>query len=334
MWGVKYPNPQPGACLVSVSKTKQLHFRVAPKTEANGWTNRPGSLIKLGMGRLNEKIVDNVRILGFSMAGEETVIAVPEYNVCFDIGRAPREAVTIDNVCLSHGHMDHAAGIAYYFSQRGFIGAPPGRVFLPRILADPVKRLMNVWAEIEGHHSPGEVVAVEPLKDVKLRRNLIVRPFSVNHAGGALGFTLIEQRHKLKPEFHGKTGPQLAKLKMDGVKIENDIEMPIVTYTGDTATGRFIEHDFVRASRVLIIECTFYEKDHKNRASAGRHMHVDDLPKVLEAIPDAKVLLTHLTRRTELRFAKETLKRVVGEAEMERIAVLMERPPRGDRRRR
>ena len=34
----------------------------------------------------------------------------------------------IDNLCLTHGHMDHAAGVAYYLSQRHFVGNSPGRV--------------------------------------------------------------------------------------------------------------------------------------------------------------------------------------------------------------
>ena len=285
------------------------------------------------MGRLIEKTVGGHRLLGFSLAGEETVIAAPELNVCFDIGRAPREVIAIDNVCLSHGHMDHAAGIAYYFSQRGFIGAPPGRVIAPRLLEQPLRRLMDVWAEIEGHPSDLEIVGVEPLQDVTLRRNLIARPFAVNHGGGALGFTLIEPRYKLKPEYHGKTGPQLVALKEDGVRIEDEVQIPLITFTGDTAFGRFFEYDFVRDSAVLIVECTFFEKDHRTRAQAGRHMHVDDFPKVLEAVPNAQILMTHLTRRTDLRYAKEVLKKVVNQADLERITLLMERPPRPGGRR-
>ncbi len=84
------------------------------------------------MGRLIEHVVSGVRIAGFSLAGEETVVAAPEHNVCFDVGRAPREIISIDNLCLSHGHMDHAAGIAYYLSQRHFIGNSPGRIIVHR----------------------------------------------------------------------------------------------------------------------------------------------------------------------------------------------------------
>jgi len=52
--------------------------------------------------------------------GEETVVALPTLDVCFDVGKAPDQVLAINHVLLTHGHMDHAAGIAYYCSQRIF----------------------------------------------------------------------------------------------------------------------------------------------------------------------------------------------------------------------
>ena len=280
------------------------------------------------MGRLVHKTLGGIKILGFSLAGEETVVAAPEYNVCFDIGRAPREVISIDNVCLSHGHMDHAAGVAYYFSQRTFVGNAPGRVIVHRSLAQPIQKLMDIWSDIEGHPSPGQVYGVEHLEDVTLRRGLLVRPFDVNHGASALGFTLIERRHKLKTEFRGKTGPELVALKKKGIEIDQWLEIPLLTYTGDTAIGRFLELDFVRSSQTIVVECTFFERDHRTRARAGRHIHVDHLPQILAAIPDAQVLLTHVTRRTDLRTAKRILQRAIAPDDLDRISFLMERPAR------
>ena len=125
------------------------------------------------MARMMHKELGGIRIIGFSLAGEESVVAAPEYNVCFDVGRAPREIISIGNVCLTHGHMDHAAGVAYYFSQRNFIGNAPGRVIVHRSLAQPIQKLMDIWADIEGHPSPGQVYGVEDLEDVSIRRGLL-----------------------------------------------------------------------------------------------------------------------------------------------------------------
>jgi len=280
------------------------------------------------MGRLLEKQLGGIRLLGFSLAGEETVVAAPEYNVCFDVGRAPREIISIDNVCLTHGHMDHAAGVAYYFSQRTFIGNAPGRVIVARSLAPSIQKLMDIWGDIEGHPSPGDICGVQPLEDVAIRRGLLVRPFAVNHGGNALGYTLIEVRHKLKAEYHGKSGPQLVALKRDGIEIEEHVEVPLLTFTGDTAIGRWLGFDFVQKSRGILLECTFFDREHVSRARAGRHIHVNDLPEVLAALPEPQIMLTHLTRRTDLRLAKHILEQVLKPDDLQRISFLMERLPR------
>ena len=38
--------------------------------------------------------LNQLHVLGYSVAGEETVCQIPELNVCFDIGRCPYFALT------------------------------------------------------------------------------------------------------------------------------------------------------------------------------------------------------------------------------------------------
>ena len=277
---------------------------------------------------MNKRQIGPYTLLGYSLAGEETVVAVPELNVCFDVGRAPREIISIDNVCLSHGHMDHAAGIAYYLSQRGFVGAPPGRVIVHRAQAQNIQRLMAVWADIEGHHSPGQIEGVLPGQDVQTRRDLVVRPFAVNHPGNSLGFTVVQVRHKLKPEFMGETGPQLVALKKRGVQIEYRVEVPLIAYCGDTALGDFLDKPHVRDAEILLIECTFFDHEHIRRARQGDHIHVSDLREVCGRVRSRRIVLTHLTRRTDIRQARRVLPDAIAAGDVERVSFLMDRPPR------
>ena len=44
-------------------------------------------------------------VIGYSVAGEESVVQVPELNLVFDIGKCPRPALTSDFCLLSHGHI-------------------------------------------------------------------------------------------------------------------------------------------------------------------------------------------------------------------------------------
>lgn len=278
--------------------------------------------------QLAEKRVGRTKLIGRSLAGEETVIAAPELNVCFDIGRAPRQAIPIDNVCLSHGHIDHAANIAYYFSHRQFIGTAPGRLIVHRGLARHFQALMGVWADIEGRPTPALIEGVLPGDEVRLRRDLLVRAFAVNHEARSLGFSVIEERFKLKPEFANRTGPQLVELKQQGVAIENRVEIPVIAYCGDTADGEHFDLDSVRNAEVLLLECTFYEPAHVVRARKGRHLHVRDLPGVLRRLRCPHVVLTHVTHRTPLREARRMLRDVVDDNDLQRVTFFMDRPTR------
>jgi len=276
-----------------------------------------------------KKQVGDYRVVGFSLAGEETVVALPELDICFDVGRAPREIIAINTVCVSHGHMDHAAGVPYYFSQRHFVGAPPGRVLVHRQLAQSFQAMQACWADIEGYHSPGEIIGGVGGEKVPLRRNVVIKAFDVNHGRCALGFSIIESRHKLKSEYVGLSGPQLVELKKKGIEIEYWTEVPLVAYLGDTCDGPFIDADHVRDAQLVIMECTFVDTDHLHRARAGSHIHVSDLPAILKRLRSRNILLTHLTRRTDVRSAKRIIERTISPADRERITLLMERPPRG-----
>ncbi len=269
--------------------------------------------------------IANTEILGFSMAGEESVVAAPEFNVIFDIGRAPQDIINLDHVLLTHGHMDHAAGIAYYFSQRNFLGNPAGSVILPRPLAGPIKRLMQVWSEIEGHPSPANIIPLDPGGEYTLRRNLVVRSFAVPHGGPCLGYSIVEHRHKLKPEFAAYSGRELADLKRKGTEIEYNTQVPMVAYCGDAPLGPYLDLPHVSQAKVVILECTFFDPDHVVRARAGRHMHAIDMPEAMSRIQSQHVLLFHISRRTSLSMARKVLRGLLKKSDMDRITFLMDR---------
>ena len=55
----------------------------------------------------------------------------------------------------------------------------------------------------------------------------------------------------------------------------------------------------------------------------GRHIHVDDLLPLMEAWKAESVVVVHMSRRTNLPFARERLKEVLG-PHMNRVHLLMD----------
>jgi ribonuclease Z len=263
-------------------------------------------------------------LIGYSVAGEETVVQIPELNVCFDIGRAPYFSLTSDYVCITHSHMDHLAGLGYYLSQRSFQGMKPGIVFLPREIERPVDQLLRCWRDVERQGTPFQLVPMMAGQLHEIRRDFGVRAFATHHGGASLGYALISIREKLKPEYIGKTGPELAEMKKSGVEIQYRLEVPLVAYLGDTTFGNVFDQPDVQNAQVLITETTFFDATHRAKAKAGKHLHLEHLIDVLPRLKNEHIVISHVSRRIGIRRAKYLLRKRVGNERMKRIHFLMD----------
>lgn len=263
-------------------------------------------------------------VIGYSVAGEESVVQVPELNVCFDIGRCPYFALTSDYVCITHGHMDHIAGLPYYLSQRSFQGMKPGMVFVPADLARGVDDLLKVWRAVERQGTPYTLVPMFANELHEVRRDFGIRALSTHHGGSSLGYAIISIREKLKQEYMGLPGQELAEMKKRGIEIQYRVEVPLVTYLGDTAIGPVFDHPDVINAEILITELTFFEKDHRQRAKVGRHLHLEDFLTLAPKLKNKWIVLSHVSRRTGLLKAARLLKKRLGEAGMQNILFLMD----------
>jgi ribonuclease Z len=267
--------------------------------------------------------IDNLDIIGYSIAGEETVVAMPQLDVCFDVGKAPDQIIPINHVLLTHGHMDHAAGLAYYLSQRNFCGIAAGTILAPDNMLPMIRQIISAWSKLDGNEIPARLVGVKPGDEYQIKPNLIARAFPTKHSQGSVGFSVIEKRKKLKPEYKGLTGPQIVELKKQGIEIDYPLELPIVTYLGDTQYVDFSQLKYIVESRILIAECTFYEGEHNTRAKAGKHMHVDELATLLKNLNNEHIIITHTTQRTPMPEIRKILKNVMPKDKYDRIILLM-----------
>ena len=267
--------------------------------------------------------IDDLEIIGYSVAGEETVVAVPQLDVCFDVGKAPDQIIPINHILLTHGHMDHAAGIAYYLSQRNFCGISPGTILAPKNLLGPMRDIVDAWSRLDGNKVPGKLVGVKPGDEYQIKPNLFARVFPTKHSKGSVGYSVIEKRKKLKAEYTQLTGPQIVELKKQGIEIDYPLEIPIVSYIGDTQYVDFSQLKYIVESKILIAECTFYETDHTGRAEAGRHMHIDELAALLTKLHNEHIIITHTTQRTPMREIRKILKDALPKDKYDKIILLM-----------
>ena len=79
--------------------------------------------VPLDVSRLvafGEVVVAGYKVVGQSLAGEETCLYLPELKVSLDVGRANRgiQPDRANVVLLTHGHLDHAGGLANWAASR------------------------------------------------------------------------------------------------------------------------------------------------------------------------------------------------------------------------
>ena len=266
--------------------------------------------------------IDDFEIMGYSVAGEETVVAIPQLDVCFDIGKAPDQVIPINHVLLTHGHMDHTAGFAYYLSQRNFCGIAAGTIVAPKNLLKPIKEIINSFSRLDGNEIPANIVGVKPGDEHQIKPNLFARVFPTKHSNGSVGYCIIEKRKKLKAEYTNLTGPQIVELKKQGIEIDYPVDIPIATYLGDTQYVDFSQLKYIAESKILIAECTFYEEQHTERAEAGKHMHINEFAKLLDKMQNENIIITHTTQRTPMHEIRKILKKAISKENYEKIKLL------------
>ncbi|GAI93080.1 unnamed protein product, partial [marine sediment metagenome] len=167
---------------------------------------------------------------------------------------------------------------------------------------------------------------VKPGDEYQIKPNLLARVFPTKHSKGSVGYSVIEKRKKLKPEYAGLTSPQIVELKKQGIEIDYPLEIPIVSYLGDTQYVDFSQLDYIARSKILIAECTFYEGEHMGRAEAGKHMHIDEFAALLDKMQNQHIIVTHTTQRTPMGEIRRTLKQTLRSEQYEKITILDRRP--------
>lgn len=275
-------------------------------------------------GQLGFLFIPPFRVQGFSIAGEWTAIQVPELDLCFDIGACPRAALASKHIALTHGHMDHVGGLPYYFSQRHFQGMGTGSVVCHPRLAAALERMMQSWIDVEQQQTPHAIVPLEPESEIEIKNNTFLRGFEMDHTESAMGYSVIERRTKLRTEYLNLPQEKLLELKKQGHEITRELRIPLVTYTGDTFAGPHLIRPELLDAKIAILECTFFEPDHKARAKVGKHLHVDDIAELLPKLEAEIVVLVHMSRRTNLAYARKRLAEVVGSEQAQRVLFLMD----------
>jgi ribonuclease Z len=248
-------------------------------------------------------------IEGRSRAGHETWFRIRELGVALDIGRCPDPIVSMPHVFITHAHLDHAAGIPFYAAQRQLQGLHGGTIHVPSEAADDFRALLAIQEKLTGSRFGVTISGLAPGDELRFGRTHLVRAHRASHRVAARAWEVLDVRHRLRPDYAGLGGEELARLRREGTKVDEEVVRPMLFYTGDTDRGLLETVDAAFRAAVLMIECSFVADGHQERAAKYRHVHVDDIAEFAGRFENELIVLTHFSRRYEPAELRDTIRR-------------------------
>lgn len=259
-----------------------------------------------GRGRVRVEAA-GIEIEGVSIAGHESFYKVPAFHALLDFGRAPDDAVSYATVCLTHGHLDHAAGLAHHASRRRLAGLPGARVFAPQEAVPDLEAWIAACERLEKVSYGIDLAASRPGDRVTLRKDLELRVLPGRHRVPSVGYLFTEVRHKLVDELVGRPGPEIAALRARGIAVTRREEIPLLAYTGDCGVEIFDAAPELFTARALLIECSFLRPDDVERARVYGHLHLQDFLDRADRFENQAIVLTHFSQRYSAAEIREGL---------------------------
>jgi len=258
-----------------------------------------------GRVRLN---ASGIAIEGVSIAGRESFYKLPGFRTLLEFGRAPEDTVSYATICLTHGHLDHAAGLAHHASRRRLERLPAARVFAPEEAVPDLEAWLAFSQRLENVDYGLHLTPVRPGRSVMLRNDLELKVLPGRHRVPTVGYLFSEIKRKLKDEFLGLPGEEIAAMRSKGVEVTRREEAPLLAYPGDCGPAIFEAAPELFQARVLLIECSFLSPEDLDRARDYEHLHLQDFLERAALFQNETIVLTHLSQRYRIEEIREALR--------------------------
>lgn len=261
---------------------------------------------------------------GYAIAGYFSCIMIKELRLAFDMGVCPIKATQCETVCITHGHHDHCAGVYRHNRYRRITKEMKEKwkratYLVPFVCVRGMIEQNSGFRKLDTGNTDEALTPLNPrfvsvlddmtfedsekgtqLETFDIAKDKYIKPFATIHGVPSVGYTVWERRSKLKDEYRGLSGKEIGELKRKGVMITRSVDVPLISYSGDTIIAGVLNYrDTVLKSNVLIMECTIIDDSVSVEETQRRgHIHLDEIVSNCKSFSDVGTLvLCHLSKR-------------------------------------
>ncbi|HXT84068.1 MAG TPA: hypothetical protein VN704_07030, partial [Verrucomicrobiae bacterium] len=262
-------------------------------------------------------------LIGQSIAGCRTCIAIPKLNICLDMGIYTDISIRQKYVLISHGHADHIGCLHMHAFNRRLLRMENPIYFMPQECVDgfnlahkAYKTLnRNVLSNIDHNWLTQQYqICTEERKELG---NLIIGSFKTVHPVPSQGYVIYEKRSRLKEAYKQLSEKEIGTIRKSGEQVTQASETPIIAFTGDTTIKGVLQNPEFLQAEILIIECTYLNVNKKGKgltspslASQRGHIHEQDLIQNQEKFKNKFIVVTHISRRHTSQEIQKSLERL------------------------
>jgi ribonuclease Z len=244
---------------------------------------------------------------GRSVAGDRTGFKIKELDMILDAGIMTKSNPKI--ILMTHTHTDHAFALPTIIEGN----TNPAIVIMPREAEEAVRGFLDSYRNLVT--CSGIEANAKQMKDLNLiqyaalgsnesfaythkNKHITINVLSLTHRVPTNGYVISEIRDKLLPKYKGLPGKEIGKLKKGGVQITQSTIVPLFAYITDTSIDGVIDnYDTIMKSPVVIIECTFLDKETADKRKYTKHICWNELEPIVRANSKTTFILIHISNR-------------------------------------
>lgn len=258
--------------------------------------------------------LSGLTIEGYAQGGWRTSIHCHEASSTFDMGVLL--PILSSNYFVTHAHHDHINAIHSIVARRILQGVRGTKlhIYVPQAIQKDVESSLASMDVLYGSrraqwYKHVSVQGVEYGHSVPMGQNASMRCLKTYHIEDrACGWSFEKDVKKLKPSFHGLSGPEIAALRSSGVEITDNHVSVLLVVPGDTTIDFLINTEQAKKCKVLLHEVTYWDdQSSPHQCREYGHTHVDEMIEHCEKFEGEALVLVHRS----MRYSRQEIESIV-----------------------